>query len=73
MVRVSRTTFYFYNKRLPAIYKELQKRYLPGGYNLDELLKHYTIKSFYYDYQGFVTSPTHSMAYEFIDCARKYL
>ncbi|MGN6802011.1 MAG: hypothetical protein ACTHJN_08905 [Ginsengibacter sp.] len=62
-----------YNKRLPDIYKSLEKLYLPDGYNLGQLMKHYTIKSSYFDNYGFVTYPAHAIAYDFIACAQKHL
>jgi hypothetical protein len=62
-----------YNKRLPDIYKSLEKLYLPDGYNLAQLMKHYTIKSKYFEYYGFVTYSSHGTAYKFIACAQKYL
>lgn len=62
-----------YNMRQASFYERLKTLYLPDGYSLYKLLEDYTP---YYrttgDF-GFLTTPTHKMAYSFIEVARKYI
>lgn len=64
-----------YNKRLSKTFEKLKTLYLPDGYSLYELLRNYTpTKTSEFDKEfGFVCSPRHSLAYEFIQRAKKYI
>lgn len=59
--------------RKAAFFDKINTLFLPDGFNVGKLLKEYTpIKNDNYEY-GFVTMPSHQLAFEFIKRAKKYL
>lgn len=62
-----------YNTRQADFYKKLESLYLPDGYSLYELLKAYTPYDTMTNDFGFITYPTHKLAFKFIEKAKHYL
>jgi hypothetical protein len=62
-----------YNLRQADFFKKLEGLYLPDGYSLYKLLKTYTPYHSMPNNFGFLTRPTHKLAYEFIEKAKKYI
>ncbi len=55
-------------------FKKMESMYLPDGVNLAEVLRKYTInKNNGIENYGFISHPTHKIAYDFITRAKKYL
>ena len=64
-----------FNCRAKKVFDKLEELYLPDGYSLYKLLESYTPynNNEYSGGFGFVKTPTHKIAWDFIERAKKYI